>query len=136
MYKCYYYDRAVHIPVAVDISTLLDRKNFSYSSNGQVAAHRVTGLIIKRLWYSSSLCTRIRTVAHEIHQLRSQTTVELVESVDVEQVPFVRVRRDRTDLVFVVPVSDDHDQHVNAGRFRLARRPQRRLAIIRRTVGD
>ena len=32
--------------------TLLDRKNFSCSSNGQVAAHRVTGLIIKRLFIS------------------------------------------------------------------------------------
>ena len=44
------YDRAVHISVAVDMRTLLDRKNFSSSSNGQVAAHRVTGLIINRLW--------------------------------------------------------------------------------------
>ena len=40
--NCYYYDRAVHISVAVDMRTLLDRKNFSSSSNGQVAAHRVT----------------------------------------------------------------------------------------------
>ena len=30
--------------------TLLDRKNFSSSSNDQVAAHRVAELIIKRLW--------------------------------------------------------------------------------------
>ena len=29
--------------------TLLDRKNFSSSSIGQVATHRETGLIIKRL---------------------------------------------------------------------------------------
>ena len=50
MCNCYYYDRAVHISVAVDMRTLLDRKNCSSSSNGQVAAHRVTGLIIKRLW--------------------------------------------------------------------------------------
>ena len=49
--NCYYCDRAVHISVAVDMRTLLDRKNYSSSSNGQVAAHRVTGLIIiKRLW--------------------------------------------------------------------------------------
>ena len=48
--NCYYYDRAVHISVAVDMRTLLDRKKFSSSSNDQVAAHRVTGLIIKRLW--------------------------------------------------------------------------------------
>ena len=48
--NCYYYDRAVHISVAVDVRTLLDRNHFSSSSNGQVAAHRVTGLIIKRLW--------------------------------------------------------------------------------------
>ena len=34
--------------------TLLDRKSFSSSSNGQVAAHRVTRLIIKRLWLNSS----------------------------------------------------------------------------------
>ena len=39
----------VSISVAVDMRTLLDRKNFSSSSNGQVAAHRVTGLIIKSL---------------------------------------------------------------------------------------
>ena len=32
--------------------TLLDRKNFSSRTNGQVAAHRVTGLIIKRLWFT------------------------------------------------------------------------------------
>ena len=38
-------DRAVHISVAIDMRTLLD----SSSSNGQVAAHRVTGFIIKRL---------------------------------------------------------------------------------------
>ena len=30
--------------------TLLDRKNISSRTNGQVAARRVTGLIIKRLW--------------------------------------------------------------------------------------
>ena len=52
MCNCYYYDRAVHISVAVDMRTLLDRKNFSSSSNGQVAAHRATGLIIKRLWFN------------------------------------------------------------------------------------
>ena len=44
-------DRAVHISVAVDMRTLSDRNHFSSSSNGQVAAHRVTGLIIKRLWF-------------------------------------------------------------------------------------
>ena len=49
--NCYCYDRAVHISVAVDMRTLLDRNSFSSSSNGHVAAHRVTGLIIKRLWY-------------------------------------------------------------------------------------
>ena len=49
--NCYYYDRAVHVSVAVDMRTLLDRNNFSSSSNGQVSARRVTGLIIKRLWY-------------------------------------------------------------------------------------
>ena len=43
--NCYYYDRAEHISVAVDMRTLLDRKNNSSSSNGQVAAYRVTGLI-------------------------------------------------------------------------------------------
>ena len=45
--NCYYYDRAVHI--SVDMRTLLDRKNFSSRTNGQGAARRVTGLIIKRL---------------------------------------------------------------------------------------
>ena len=30
--------------------TLLDRKNISSITNGQVAARRVTGLIIKRRW--------------------------------------------------------------------------------------
>ena len=49
MCNCYYYDRAVHILVAVEMCTLLDRNNFSSSSNGQMAAHRVTGLIIKML---------------------------------------------------------------------------------------
>ena len=43
------YDRAVHISVAVDMRTLMDRNNFSSSSNCQVTAHRVTGLIIKAL---------------------------------------------------------------------------------------
>ena len=47
--NCYYYDRPVHISVAV--GTLLDRKNFSSRTNGKVAARRVTGLIIKGLWY-------------------------------------------------------------------------------------
>ena len=47
--NCYYYDCAVHISVAVDMRTLLDRNNFGSIFNGQVAAHRVTGLIIKRL---------------------------------------------------------------------------------------
>ena len=47
--ECYYYDRAVHISVAAGMRTLLDRKTFSSSSNGQAAARRVTGLIIKRL---------------------------------------------------------------------------------------
>ena len=39
MCNCYHYDRAVHISVAVDMRTFLDRNNFSSSSNGQVAAH-------------------------------------------------------------------------------------------------
>ena len=34
--------------------TLFDRKNFNSSSNGQVAARRVTRLIIKRLWFQRS----------------------------------------------------------------------------------
>ena len=38
--NCYYYDRAVHISVAVDMRTLLDRNNFSSKSNGQVAARQ------------------------------------------------------------------------------------------------
>ena len=54
--NCYYYDRAVHISVAVDMRTLLDRNNFSSSSNGQVAAHRVTGLIINRLRFHLRIC--------------------------------------------------------------------------------
>ena len=37
------------ISVDVDMRTLLERKNSSSSSNGQVAAHRVTRLIIKAL---------------------------------------------------------------------------------------
>ena len=41
-----YYDRAGR-----SMRTLLDRKNFSSSSNGQVAAHRGIGLIVKRLWF-------------------------------------------------------------------------------------
>ena len=36
--------------VAVDMRTLLDRNNFSSKTNGQVAARRVAGLILKRLW--------------------------------------------------------------------------------------
>ena len=47
--NCYYYDRAVHISVAVDMRTLLERNNFSSRTNDQVAARRVTGLIIKML---------------------------------------------------------------------------------------
>ena len=43
-----------HISVAVDMRTLLDRKNFSSITNGQVAARRVTGLIIKRLWCNTA----------------------------------------------------------------------------------
>ena len=50
MCNCDYYDRAVHVSVAVDMRTLLDRKNFSSRTTGQVATRRVTGLIIKRLW--------------------------------------------------------------------------------------
>ena len=52
--NCYYYDRAVHIPVAVDMRTLLDRNNCCSSSNGQVAARRVTWLIIKRLCFNGA----------------------------------------------------------------------------------
>ena len=63
--NCYYYDRAVHISVAVDMRTLLDRNNFSFSSNGQVAAHRATGLIIKRLWRNTSLKVNIRYARRE-----------------------------------------------------------------------
>ena len=40
---------AGHISVALGMRTLLDRKNISSRTNGQVAARRVTGLIIKRL---------------------------------------------------------------------------------------
>ena len=57
MCNCYYYDRAVHISVVVDMRTLLDRNNFCSRINGQVAARRVTGLIIKRLWYCSASLT-------------------------------------------------------------------------------
>ena len=39
----------VPISVAVDMRTLLDRNNLSSRTNGQVAARRMTGLIIKRL---------------------------------------------------------------------------------------
>ena len=46
--NCYCYDRA-HISVAVDMRTLLGRKNISSRTNGQVAARRVTGLITKAL---------------------------------------------------------------------------------------
>ena len=35
--NCYYYDRAVHISVALDMRTLLDRENISSRTNGQVA---------------------------------------------------------------------------------------------------
>ena len=65
-YVCnrYYYDRAVHISVAVETRMLLDRNHFSSSSNGQVAAHRVTGLIILFLpsflpYTSSALSSRL-----------------------------------------------------------------------------
>ena len=37
--------------VAVDMRTLSDRNNLSSRTNGQVAARRVTGFIIKRLCY-------------------------------------------------------------------------------------
>ena len=45
----------LHVLVAVDMRTLLDRNNFSSSSNGQVAAYRVTGLIIKKALVQSEL---------------------------------------------------------------------------------
>ena len=45
--RCRYVRR--HISVALDMRTLLDRKNISSRTNGRVAARRVTGLIIKRL---------------------------------------------------------------------------------------
>ena len=44
-----YHDRAVHISVAVDMRTLLDRNNFSSIANGQVAARRVTAYYQKAL---------------------------------------------------------------------------------------
>ena len=69
--NCYYYDRAVHISVALDMHTLLDRNNFSSSSNGQVAAHWVTGLIIKRLW-------RNRRPAKLVHFRRRRRPSELL----------------------------------------------------------
>ena len=62
-------DRAVHISVAVDMRTLLYRKNFSSRTNGQVAERRVTGLIIKRLWlYDNGLQTNYEMVYHDIGQ--------------------------------------------------------------------
>ena len=47
--NCYYYDRAVHISVAVVMRTLLDMKTFSSSYNDQVAAHRVMAYYQKAL---------------------------------------------------------------------------------------
>ena len=64
--NCYHYDRAVHISVAVDMRTLLDRNTFSSITNGQVAARRVTGLIIKRLWYCSNQI-------HAVYRIRVPT---------------------------------------------------------------
>ena len=72
----------VHISVAVDMRTLLERKNFSFSSNGQVAAHRVTELISKRLCYNSrnqalAVATRLQTSPRRtsFHVGRAMTTV-------------------------------------------------------------
>ena len=48
---------AIVTMMAGDMRTLLDWNTFSFNSNGQVAAHRVTGLIIKRLWrYKAVRC--------------------------------------------------------------------------------
>ena len=44
--NCYYYDSADKL----DMRTLLDGKNISSRTNGQMAARQVAGLIIKRLW--------------------------------------------------------------------------------------
>ena len=47
-----------------------DRKNISSRTNGQVAARRVTGLIIKRLWVDIAALTMCRSVG-EIGKLSS-----------------------------------------------------------------
>ena len=55
--------------VTVEMRTLLDGKNFSSSSNGQVAAHRVTGLIINRLWLTCAVVPACELDAREAGHL-------------------------------------------------------------------
>ena len=67
----YYYDRAVglYISVAVVMRTLLDRKNFSSSANGQVAAHRV-GLLSKGFGNTTTTKLLVGIRAHDmVHSL-------------------------------------------------------------------
>ena len=52
--------------------TLLDRNNFSSRTNGQVAARRVTGLIIKRLWWTRVKFSQVKTQDSE-SRLRVKT---------------------------------------------------------------
>ena len=46
--------------------TLLDRKNISSRTNCQVAARRVTGLIIKRLWLDCLLSRSQRLIGAKL----------------------------------------------------------------------
>ena len=62
-----------HFSSLIDMRTLLDRKNISSRTNGQVAARRVTGLIIKRLWInvaSAKWMSRIVTLLKEIGTIK------------------------------------------------------------------
>ena len=52
---------AIVTMMAGDMRTLLDWNNFSFSSNGQVVAHRVTGLISKGFG-DTKLCSALSFV--------------------------------------------------------------------------
>ena len=107
MCNCYYYDRAVHSSVAADMRTLLDRNNFSSSSNGQVAAHRVTGLIIKRLRLHCTCTFQLRK-CHKSRTLDGEGLERLALLSDRDYFrdtllkPFLTVRVSDTDAIRIV----------------------------------
>ena len=69
-----------HISVALDMRTLLDMKNISSRTNGQVAARQVTRLIIKRLWLHASLnyLLLLSMFVHNMHLIVTLLFIHIV----------------------------------------------------------